>query len=157
MLFSEAYHLCRITTHDGIVGDIVGYDGACTDNAMRPYAFTAGEDNCPRANPYITGYHQRLGRDILSFSDELVRVSEGVCPPLNKHILTHKQAVIHNQFAAMQAEILANTHIISYTDGLSIADIGSLLYIDRLATFNEKMFRTTITQAVGNLSDDGKC
>lgn len=78
-------------------------------------------------------------------------------PPLNEHILTHKQAVIHNQFAAMQAEILANTHIISYTDGLSIADIGSLLYIDRLATFNEKMFRTTITQAVGNLSDDGKC
>ena len=78
-------------------------------------------------------------------------------PPLNEHILTHQQTVIHNQFAAMQAEILANTHIISYTDGLSIADIGSLLYIDRLATFNEKMFRTTITQAVGNLSDDGKC
>ena len=81
MLLSEAYHFRRVAADDGIVGDIVGYDGACTDNAMRPYAFTAGEDNCPRANPHITGYHHRLGRDILSFSDELVRVSEGVCPP----------------------------------------------------------------------------
>ena len=80
--------------------------------------------------------------------------SANECAPLNKHILTHQQTVMHNQFAAMQAEILADTHIITYTDSLAVADIGSLLHIDRHAACCEKMFRTTIAQAVGNFADD---
>ena len=81
MLLSEAYHFGRVSTDDGIVGDIVGYDSASTDDAMCPDAFAAGEDNRSRANPHITSYHQRLGWDILFFSDELIRISEGVCSP----------------------------------------------------------------------------
>ena len=80
-LLAEANDFGRIAAHDGIIGDIVRYYGACADNTVRPYAFAAGKDNRSRANPHITGYHQRLGWDILSFSDELIGISEGVCPP----------------------------------------------------------------------------
>ena len=56
----------------------------------------------------------------------------------------------------MQAEILADTHIISDTDGLAVADIGSLLHIDRLTAYRKKMARTAIAQAVCHPADNGK-
>ena len=77
-------------------------------------------------------------------------------PPLNKHILTHQQTVMHNQFAAMQAEILADTHIITYTDSLAVADIGSLLHIDRLTAFCKEVARAEITQTVCHLTNEGE-
>lgn len=79
-----------------------------------------------------------------------------MCPPLNKYILTHQQTVMYNQFAAMQAEILADTHIITDSDSLAVADIGSLLHIDRLTAFCKEVARTTIAQAVCHLANEGE-
>ena len=76
-------------------------------------------------------------------------------PPQKENILAHQQSVMNGQGTIVRTEVFTYADIVTHPEMLAIADICSLLHIDRCAALCKQMLGTAITEPVCHFAQYG--